>query len=115
MGSSSVLTNDNNFDDSRTNLAQSPITHESSYTPSPSTSTGFNYANVPARSVPDLQIPISPKTVVQQQQPPQQQQHQQQQQQPQHQQMKPVTPKQQPMPKPSVVIQQCMFRHYLKV
>lgn len=102
MGSVSSLNTETNFEDNRTNLTQSPITHETSYSPSPSASTSFNYTNVPSRSVPELQIPVSPKH--QQQNSPQQPQ----QPQSQHQQMKPATPKQQSMPKPSVVIQQCM-------
>lgn len=101
MGSASALTNENNFDDSRVNLTQSPVMHEHQYSPSPSTSTSFNYGNTPSRSVPDLQIPITPKNVVQQQQ----------QQQPSPQQSSPqmkTSSKQQPIPKPSVVIQQCI-------
>jgi hypothetical protein len=91
--------------DSRNNslhMAHSPVTHENTYPPSPSTSTGYNYNSLPmsARSAPEQQIPVSPKLA--QSQP---QQYQQQQQQP-----KPSTPKQQhsqPIPKPSVITQQC--------
>ncbi|KAG2192485.1 hypothetical protein INT47_002164 [Mucor saturninus] len=98
MGSTSSITPDNTFDDNRANMTQSPVAHDNSYSPSPSTSTSFNYANAPSRSVPELQIPVTPKSTVQQQQ-------QQSPQQPVVSQAK-TTPKQQPMPKPSIVIQQ---------
>lgn len=103
MGSTSSITPDTNYDDNRANMTQSPVAHDNSYSPSPSTSTSFNYANAPSRSVPELQIPVTPKATASQQQ------HQQlSPQQPVVPQMK-TTPKQQPMPKPSIVTQQCNF------
>lgn len=78
MGSSSVITT-NDADDNRNNSLniQSPVSHDNSYPPSPSTSTGYALHNnslpMSARSVPDQQIPVSPKPVMSQQVPQQRQ------------------------------------------
>jgi hypothetical protein len=120
MGSTNTITSsvsDNNIDHSMS-MTQSPVTpHETSYVPSPTTSTGYGYHNtsfpVSARSVTGIsenQQAVSPKLAyAQQPHSPQQEYHH-------HQQpqiMKPAPPKHQqqptlkPSPPPQVVLQQC--------
>lgn len=78
MGSTNTVTT--NFSDSNVDnhlTTQSPVAHDSSYPPSPSTSTGYNYHNnslpMSARSVNAIsenQHPISPKAAFAPSQPP---------------------------------------------
>ncbi|KAG1089526.1 hypothetical protein G6F42_019947 [Rhizopus arrhizus] len=78
MGSTNTVTT--NFSDSNADnhlMTQSPVAHDSSYPPSPSTSTGYNYHNnslpMSARSVSAIsenQHPISPKAAFAPSQPP---------------------------------------------
>ncbi|CAO3618885.1 unnamed protein product [Mucor fragilis] len=78
MGSTNTVTT--NFSDSNADshlMTQSPVAHDSSYPPSPSTSTGYNYHNnslpMSARSVSAMsenQRPTSPKTAFAPSQPP---------------------------------------------
>lgn len=124
MGSSNISTV-NDADDNRNNSLniQSPVSHDDSYPPSPSTSTGYAYHNnslpMSARSVPDQQIPISPKPVMSQQ-VPQQQQYQSSPQSPSLQQQhhhnavpkqvkSPSSYKQNSIPKPAVTNQHCKY------
>lgn len=138
MGSTNTVTT--NFSDSNVDnnhlMTQSPVAHDNSYPPSPSTSTGYNYHNnslpMSARSVnavSENQHPISPKAAFasQQQQPVQSTPSPQHYQQQQQQQSIPSSPqqsnyaqspvktsmsKQQPISKPSpppqIAIQSCM-------
>lgn len=129
MGSTNTVTtnfSDSNIDNNHL-MTQSPVAHDNSYPPSPSTSTGYNYHNnnlpMSARSVSAVtenQHPISPKAAFasQQQQPVQSTppQHYQQQQQ-----SIPSSPQQsnyaqspiktsmsKPSPPPQIAIQSCM-------
>ena len=111
MGTTSMMSSTSDIENSRNNsinITQSPVSHDSPFPSSPSTSSGFGYHSnslppMSARSVPDQQIHVASPMQLH---PPASS----------LQQTKPSTPKQSTVPKslstpkPTVTIQQRKYR-----